>query len=305
MVRRAHLALVLALMSLWPFVMTAEEAAPEPVPISPIYEIRPDVAKLLSIAQAELGYTEGRDGSTKYGQWAGDPKAEWCAEFLCWAVDQADQALGGKMLNVLYPNYSANNTGRDWFIRQGRYIARRGIVPGWGSQWYKGEAQAMEKGSYVPQPGDWVFFSYNSIGDTSHVAMVEQAFRMPDESIVIQVLEGNNPSSVARAQYKLDDWRIQGYGTVRDLADLVMRMGVEGEKVKALQGKLVDMGLLAPGDATGRYTQRTSDAVKGFQHSAGLRQTGIATQETQLLLDEAHLRARMESDSFWLVDESD
>ena len=103
---------VLAAVALLPFFAAAEEEAPKPVIIQPAYEIRADVQKLIAIAQEEVGYAEAGDGSTKYGQWAGDPQAEWCAEFLCWAVDQADKATGGRMLDVLYPNYGANNTGR-------------------------------------------------------------------------------------------------------------------------------------------------------------------------------------------------
>lgn len=283
-------------------------AAAQEVPatvVEPAYPVPHEVQVVLDIARSELGYTEASDGTTKYGTWTGDPQAEWCAEFLCWSVDQADKQLGTTLLTVQYPNYSANNTGRDWFIRQGRYIARRGMVPGWGSQWYKGQAESMPRNSYVPQPGDWVFFSYNSTGDTSHVAMVEMCLERPDGSILVQVIEGNNPSAVARVQYALDDWRIQGYGTVRDLADLVLRMGVEGQKVQALQSKLADIGLLNQSDIGGFYNQRTSDAIKLFQHQQGIRQNGIANQQTQLLLDSYHLSYRLAHDSFWLVDGTD
>lgn len=288
-----------ALVLIVPCLAFAEPAPPEP--IAPDYPIREDVGLLLNIARQELGYAE-QGGKTKYGEWAGDPSAEWCAEFLCWAVDQADQSLESPMLNVLYPNYGANNTGRDWFIRQGRYIARKGIVPDWGTQWYKGSETSMERNSYVPQPGDWVFFSYNATGDTSHVAMVEQCLRLPDGSILVQVIEGNNPSAVARAQYPLTDWRIQGYGTVRDLADMVLRMGAQGAKVSALQAKLRDIGLLQEGDVTGLYNQRTSDALKVFQHQENLRPNGIANQQTQLLLEAYHARYRQEHVHFWIVD---
>lgn len=297
--RMAALALMLLLL---PLAALAEAVEAEIVP--PAFPIREDVARVIAIAQEEIGYAE-KGGVTKYGEWSGDPKAEWCAEFLCWTVDQADKQLGVTMLNRLYPNYSANNTGRDWFIREGRYIARKAIVPGWGSQWFKGSSEPMESGSYLPQPGDWVFFSYNSTGDTSHVAMVEHLLRLPDGSHQIQVIEGNNPSAVARAHYPLLDWRIQGYGTVRDLADLVLRMGVEGRKVQELQQKLCDVGLLAPTDVTGFYNQRTSDAVKAFQHSVQMKQNGIANQQTQLLLDDYHRQYRMQSDSVWLVDDAD
>ena len=62
------------------------------------------VQRLLDVARGELGYAEGAQNYTKYGEWAGDPYAEWCAEFICWCVDQAQQSLGEDLLNVIYPN---------------------------------------------------------------------------------------------------------------------------------------------------------------------------------------------------------
>lgn len=57
------------------------------------------VQRLLDVARGELGYAEGAQNYTKYGEWAGDPYAEWCAEFICWCVDQAQQSLGEDLLN--------------------------------------------------------------------------------------------------------------------------------------------------------------------------------------------------------------
>lgn len=259
---------------------------------------------MLDIAQGELGYTEASDGSTKYGEWVKDPKAQWCAEFLCWTVDQAGLQSGEEILGKLYPFYQGTNTGRDWFITQGRYIARRGTVPGWGSQWYKGSPEPMGRDSYIPQPGDWMFLSYDSSGDTAHVAMVENCYMLSDGSITIQVIEGNNPVAVARARYPLSDWRILGYGTVRDLADISMRMGHSGEKVRALQERLRLIGLLSEEDVTGFYSQRTSDALKVFQASVQLKDNGIANQATQLALADRADHWLMEHPDFWVVSDA-
>ena len=303
MFRRPFLVWMLLAALLLPACVAAQEV-PATV-VEPAYPVPHEVQVVLDIARAELGYTEASDGTTKYGTWTGDPQAEWCAEFLCWSVDQADKQLGTTLLTVQYPNYSANNTGRDWFIRQGRYIARTGFVPGWGSQWYKGESQSLPRNSYVPQPGDWVFFSYGATGDTSHVAMVERVLKTPDGSLVAEVLEGNMPVAVARAQYALDDWRIQGYGTVRDLADIVLRMGAQGEKVRQLQEKLAEVQLLQSEQVTGAYNQRTSDAVKAYQGIIGAKQTGIANQETQLSLDAYLLKWRAENVGYFTVEDGE
>ena len=101
--------------------------------IAPAYAVPEYVEWLLETARGELGTAESRSQTTKYGAWAGNPSAEWCAEFLCWCVSQTDSAHHVKMLNVLYPNYSGSNTGRDWYLAQGRYVSRRGVVTGWGT----------------------------------------------------------------------------------------------------------------------------------------------------------------------------
>lgn len=56
--------------------------------IDPAYPVPQYVHWLLDVARGELGYQEGSRGYTKYGEWSGDPYAEWCAEFLCWCVDR-------------------------------------------------------------------------------------------------------------------------------------------------------------------------------------------------------------------------
>ncbi len=243
------------------------------------------VELLLDMARKELGYTEDKYKNTKYGEWAGDPDAEWCAEFLCWCVDRVDAEFQTQLLKNVYPLYSSSNTGRDWFIKNGRYIARTGTVPEWGSQWYIGESTQMQKNSYIPQPGDWMFFSISAAGDTSHVAMVEFCTTDPVGKVYVHVIEGNNPEAVARNMYPIDNWAIQGYGTVTDLADLTMRRGCEGIKVTELQEKLILLGYLAEGYNTGVYGSLTVKAVTEFQKSNGINPTGVAAQTTQLTLD--------------------
>lgn len=270
--------------------------------IPPAYPVPESVQALLDVAIGELGYTEGRDGVTKYGTWYGDPKAEWCAEFLCWSVAQAEEKLNTTLLNEEFPLYGATNIGRNWYLAQGRYIARTGFVDGWGSQWYTGSDKQMEKGSYIPQPGDWVFFSYTPSGDTTHVAMVEKVVESSDATRYVQVIEGNMPDRVQRTRYRLDDWRIQGYGTVHDLADIVLRGGAEGGKVAALQRRLADIGLISYDDISGKYDRRTQEAVRAFQGQMNFTQTGIANQQTQLALTDFARKWVMEHTEFWTVD---
>lgn len=265
--------------------------------LAPMHPVPEYVTWLLDAARNELGYKELPDGSTKYGAWAGDPQAQWCAEFLCWCVDQVDQQHDTDLLTRVFPKYSGMNIGRDWFLREGRYIARTGYVNGWGSQWYTGEEERLPANSYIPQPGDWVFFSVDG-ENTSHVALVEYCAIDEHGNVTVYALEGNMPDRVQRTGYKLTEERILGYGTVYDLADIVLTGGCKGAKVLALQKQLVYLHYLDPQYMTGEYGPSTAQAVRQFQQDTGKVPTGIANHHTQLTLSELY------HDTYWKNDDN-
>ena len=285
---------------LLPFSAIAEEQMLKPV--TPVPE---EIRLLLQVASEEIGYTEDR-GWTKYGEWAGDPYGQWCAEFLCWCVDQTDQRYGTSLLRQTYPLYSGSNTGRSWFITAGRYIIRKGPVDGWGYEWLKGQASFIKSGDYIPQPGDWVFFTWNNNQDTDHVAMVEYCTINESGQVQIHVIEGNKPSAVARDVYDLNYNRILGYGTVHDLADITMQFGNTGEKVRQLQEKLVYLGYLDETHLSGHFGQATLDALRLFQRECDLRPSGLANISTQLRLDEeVALKIDQDPQTWTVVDEEE
>ena len=261
------------------------------------------VELLLSVAGEEVGYAEKKNGYTKYGDWSGDPYAQWCAEFLCWSVNQTDQRYGTDLLKVQYPLYSGSNVGRDWFIAHGRYIDRRGNIDDWGPQWFPGKQAPMLKNEYIPQPGDWMYFTWRGGRDTDHVAMVEYTDVNEDGVVVIHTIEGNNPSKVARNEYLLTDPTILGYGTVSDVAEVTMRSGNKGEKVKQLQSKLIQLSLMTEKDADGVYGAKTVSALRAFQkdYMPGKKTNGIADMETQFAMQD-EIESRLDADlSNWLV----
>lgn len=143
---------------------------------------------LLQIARGELGYTEGAASYTKYGEWAGDPHAEWCAEFVCWCVNQVDEQHGTRLQDEVYPNWGGQNVGRNWFIKRGRFVYRKGNCPDWGYQWERGTDHYLEKNEYIPRPGDLLFFSYSISGDTAHVAIVEFCSRNGEGEVIIHAI---------------------------------------------------------------------------------------------------------------------
>ena len=286
--------------------ITLPSASADTEIIPPQWPVPDYVSLLLEVASAEVGYTEGEHGRTKYGEWIGDPYCQWCAEFQCWCVDQVDQRYGTSLLNHVYPLYSGSNEGRAWFIQAGRYVIRRGEVEGWGYEWLKGADSFIRSGDYIPQPGDWVFFTWTSDEDTDHVAMVEYCTRdTVTGEVLIHVIEGNKPSSVARDVYDLNYGRILGYGTVHDAADITMHYGNRGEKVRQLQEKLIYVGLMDPQDQNGVYGSRTAAAVRGFQVSAGLSATGFANMTTQQALDEACLQKYENDPATWTVEDDE
>ena len=274
--------------------------------IPPQWPVPDYVTRLLEAASDEVGYTEGEHGRTKYGEWVGDPYCQWCAEFLCWCVDQVDKSYGTSLLNKVYPLYSGSNEGRAWFITAGRYVIRKGPVDDWGYEWLKGADTFISSGDYIPQPGDWVFLTWTAGTDTDHVAMVEYCTRDRETGeVFIHVIEGNAPVAVARNTYELNKGGILGYGTVHDVADITMHFGNRGEKVRQLQEKLVYLNLLDEQYVNGVFGDATNAALRAFQEENNLRPLGWANMSTQKKLDEACQEKYESTPESWIVGSDD
>lgn len=134
---------------------------------------------IVSIAQTQVGYSEGYDGYTKYGDWYGLPNSDWCAMFVSWCADQAGVSTS------TFPSFALCSAGADWFISQGRF---------------------QYSGSYVPQAGDLIF--YSSYGNIYHVGLVTGS----DGSNVYSI-EGNYCEAVYNVSYPLSYGDILGYAT--------------------------------------------------------------------------------------------
>ncbi len=274
------------------------------VRIDPAWPVPDYVTWLLEVASGEVGYREGDHGYSKYGEWAGDPYCQWCAEFLCWCVDQVDQRHGTHLLNEVYPRYSGQNSGRNWYINNGRYVVRWGNLENWGYQWLKGSDAFLGTGDYIPQPGDWVFFTWTSDLDTDHVAMVEYCTRDDAGNVTVHVIEGNTPVSVKRAEYPLTYSRILGYGTVHDVCNWTIRSGNSGMKVRQLQEKLVRLGYMTPDRVDGIYGQAMVQVIRTVQQDEGIPVTGIANIATQNAIDRRIRIMDIEDPDHWVVTDS-
>jgi peptidoglycan hydrolase-like protein with peptidoglycan-binding domain len=124
-----------------------------------------------------------------------------------------------------------------------------------------------------------------------------------NNQVVIHVIEGNNPSKVARNEYLLSDPTILGYGTVTDAAEVTMRPGNKGEKVRQLQTRLEELTLMQADDMDGVFGGKTTAAIRTFQqdYMPGKHVNGIADMETQFAMQD-EIENRLDNDpANWVV----
>lgn len=261
-----------------------------------------DIDRLIEIAKNELNYTENSDGTTKYGIWSGDPTAQWCAEFICWCVNQVDEKYGTQLLNKKYPLYSSRNVGRDWYIHQGRYVDRRGKVPEWGEQWYWADGKPIIKNGYVPRMGDLIFLGYEGNFNTSHVALVI-ASEHKNSGCIVKVIEGNNPDCVQYNEYDIAKEQILGYGTYYNDIGTTMKFGNQGFVVENMQKQLCAIELLQENNITGIFDKHTYNAIIKIQERIHHTPNGIADYITQKAIMQAYNRVLKYNSYDWIVED--
>lgn len=252
---------------------------------------------LLAVAVSELGYSATKGGYSKYGEWGGNAYGEWCSEFVSWCVNTADEVYGLSMLGADYPMQTSCDEGAAWFASQGRYITTSGTLKNAGEQFYLSDGVSVADRPYVPQPGDLIYIEWYKYNRLDHVGIVEFVTQNADGSYTVHTIEGNNhilgptPSVVARYSYALDDPSIRGYGVQQSgLVGTTLTTGSSGESVAAFQRQLRDLGFY-DGDCAGKFGKATATAVKNYQKSKGLPQTGEADVVTLRALA-ADIRAR-------------
>ncbi len=132
-----------------------------------------------AIVQVALAQ-EGNSGDI-YWRWYGfHSRVSWCACFVSWCADQSGYMTGGVL-----PKFSLCSDGVKWFQDKGRF----------------------KDGSYVPAPGDIIFFDWGDDGSIDHVGIVESV-----KKGIVNTIEGNSGDKVKRNSYPIGDGRIYGYG---------------------------------------------------------------------------------------------
>ena len=141
----------------------------------------------LSVAATQIGYTEGSDGYTKYGEYFGSSKMDWCCAFVAWCAIQAN------ISKRVIPGETSCTSMKDEFSAKKLYV--------------KSQSQGSE---YTPSAGDLVFFcpSQTQTSTVSHIGIVESV-----KNNTITVIEGNYSNKVARTSYSVNEATIIGFAT--------------------------------------------------------------------------------------------
>lgn len=220
-----------------------------------------DVA--ISIAESYLGYHEGANNKTVFGDTMHsiqprnmDKNAPWCDAFVDFVILQMCSHFGygettaRKVLCGDFDDYTYNSV--NLYKKAGRW-------------------------SQTPHRGDQIFF-----GGSGHTGIVTAV-----ESGIVKTIEGNKSDEVRRGSYSVNSPSIIGYGRPR--YDLItgqmtaedmplIKRGSKCEAVKKLQQILNTKGYKLSVD--GDFGPATEAAVKAYQKANNLEVDGEVSEKT-------------------------
>lgn len=163
---------------------------------------------LVTAAQMQLGYQESSDnyiiledkshkGYTRYGQFAGDPYADWDAAFVNFCLHYAGVRASG-----LFPDVTDTARWCDEFIKikeeNGAYIT--------------------PSGNYIPKAGDLIFFQKEGEETASQMGIVSS---YEAETATVRAIEGNSGNEVRENTYNVADSHIVSYLNISELETAV------------------------------------------------------------------------------------
>jgi hypothetical protein len=249
--------------------------------------VKGSVEAIIEVAKKEVGTIEGpKDNETKYGAWMKVNFQPWCQSFVSWCAHTAGVAK--------FPKSASTVAASDEFKKQGRWADAR---------------------NDDPTPGDWIYFDFpdDGVNRISHVGLCIKN----NGDGTIQVIEGNT-SGTAKGDQRNGGMCVEktrayvknkkgilnavvGWGRPvyagEENAPLLSKAGVvteapaakakkaapaafkplkNGSKGQAVKNVQTLLGLKADGD----FGSGTEKAVKAFQSSNKLAQTGIVDQAT-------------------------
>lgn len=164
---------------------------------------------LIAVAESQLGYTEStvnytltEDGShkgyTRYGAWYGMPYEDWCAMFASFCLNYADIPTESMPRASACQSWIDTLSGESWNL----YVT---------VERQEGSSDLTED-SYLPDPGDLVFFDFNRDGASDHVGIVAEYNEATLlKGAELKTIEGNSSSKVQYVTYDPADPAIMGY----------------------------------------------------------------------------------------------
>ena len=139
------------------------------------------MSQIVDIAKKEIGQTESprNSNNSKYNKWFGLPNLPWCGMFVSWCYAQAGKPLG----NIGFlKGFAGCQTAVAHFKKTGEITKN-------------------------PQPGDIVFFDWNSDGRYDHTGIFVE--KVSDR--FFNSVEGNtslsNDSNGGEVMHRLRDFR--------------------------------------------------------------------------------------------------
>jgi hypothetical protein len=257
--------------------------------------VKGSLEAIIEVAKKEVGTIEGpKDNETKYGKWTGANFLPWCQSFVSWC------AFTSGLDPKKYPKTAATIAASDWFKKNNRWADARNDDPTPGDWIYfdfpdDGVNRISHVGLCIKNNGDGTIQVIE--GNTSGTAKGDQrnggmcvektrAYVKNNKKKLINAVVGwgrpvyageeNLPllskvgsSDIPAAPAK--PTKPAAPAAPKEFVDL--KLGSKGQKVKVVQSalKLKDDGEFGPA---------TEKAVKAYQKSKGLPETGIVDQKT-------------------------
>lgn len=225
---------------------------------------------VVSVAQSQVGYKEGRNNDNKYGREYGLNNAAYCCIGMWWCFKHAGAS------NLFYDGGKVASCTALW-----NWANRKGL--------------AVSKNNL--RRGDIVFFDWDRSGDCDHVGIVEAAGSSQVTTIEFNTSKGNSGSQsngdgvyrryrpyskIAKAyrpKYDNASTATSGAGGNCTVTVKEVQNGSKGGSVYVLQAFLRAKGYYT-GKVDGIAGNLTEKAIKAFQKATGLSQDGIAGQKT-------------------------
>ena len=227
--------------------------------------------RVLLIGKCYLGYHEGNNNDTKFGDWYGMPNQPWCAMFVSYCMAKAGVS------QETVKKFASCTAGWNWFKNRGE----------------------TRSNSFKPQRGDIIFFDWNpENGDgIDHVGLVDRV-----ENNKVYTVEGNHEDQVNQYSYDLNSNNIYGYvvpsytgnesieeaKTDENNERPLIYKGMTNENVRYAQTKLINKGYsVGSSGADGIFGAGTEQAVRQFQADNGLTADGMIGPATWKKLEES------------------